>query len=411
MVLIKNDVILLMQPKMIDIYGKNGAALLNQIGYWEKKCSLDIEGYKWFFSTAAELARQIRCSRTTIKYYLKRFVEDGLIVIEKLHCNRMRRVNFYRICYDKIIKIFSMESAETKGLTDSKNHRVSKHPIGRKLTNAMVENRPMLLNRLTKKSLINLNKSIGINEQDEQPIKQKINYLREERDVETSVKTIEESFEERKEERRRVSSRIEEDGHDHRASLHKPSNTTCQDLLFMWNEIVSPDKPEVMSKSLAPLFVACYKMKFKENYEEWVDYCNLVKDRRSEAFVPHIRWALKFSVIDEILAAKGGGKKTFEAGRFLGRHMWSRPEQKVLNDLEPEEVWYPGKYGAKAKTKISYMERGKIGKVIGKMLDIMDQSMGVNRSVHKIEKEVMHSRENRDEIANLFAELRKGLET
>lgn len=246
-------------------------------------------GHRWIWNTAEEWSKELDISTRHFHRIIKRFVDYGLIMIQKFNSYNYDTTNHYTICFEKLAEF--LPQPETPKAAECHNK------LGQNV-------RTYIQNNLTK----DINKSDGYPQVKKSPNEDQVELIEE----------ILNSNNEKKEE---------------------PSNTTSQDMLSMWIRILGHKSSPKMSKELAPLLVAAFNRKFLQDLKNWSAYCELIKSSNwmmGDSFNLDIMWALKFSTIDRIL----GGELGVKYPEILSKSEDVKLNiEKIIKELdEPEEI-------------------------------------------------------------------------
>ncbi len=288
--LLEEDSVLLSQPMLIESFGRAGAQFLSQLHYWlEKKDTLGCkhQGISWIYNSAESWAAQLHLSVRQMRRIIARFVNSGVLRVEKLSPHKSVRTNYYTIDYSR--------------LNASINH--PKSSVSRSMVHGDILSPSSCHNGTIYIETKTTNKDI--NKSEEVPIEQVGQGRSERKQVEPvkRVKNIILKNEKKKAESSDRTSLIENSANSH--SIRKTSTT--QDMLTIWNETLGEKAKATMSKELAPLLVSAYSKKFEQNLDQWRRYCELIKSSpylTGEQFQLSIFWGLKFSTIDRIRAGE-----------------------------------------------------------------------------------------------------------
>src|SRR3569833_531379 len=94
--LIQGDSILVIQPILIQHYGRVGASLIQQIYYWSQKGQgIVYNNQRWIHNTAEQWAIQLCVSARTIKRTVQKLMKDGAIHVQKLSKHKSNQTNSY----------------------------------------------------------------------------------------------------------------------------------------------------------------------------------------------------------------------------------------------------------------------------------------------------------------------------
>lgn len=302
--LLEKDSVLLSQPLLIEHFGRAGAQFLSQLHYWlEKKDSLGCtyDGSHWIYNSAESWAKQLHLSVRQIRRIISKFVESGILQVEKLNPLKSVRTNYYSIDYEKLNTMISCQT----NLSSHFHH-------GDKMSSSSCHDgtifmKTKITNKDFNKSEANETKGQGadlqehklqnqnLEKQDQVKHVNNLNFKKFEKDLDrlaVPVMTEKKSLTKTKEEK----------------------TTTTQDMLAIWHEVLGNKAQTSMSRDLAPLLVSAFGKKFEKNLENWKRYCTLIKSSSylmGEQFQLSIFWSLKFTIIDRIRAGEFAVKREF----------------------------------------------------------------------------------------------------
>jgi hypothetical protein len=300
--LLEQDSVLLSQPLLIEHFGRAGAQFLSQLHYWlEKKETLGCkyQDSHWIYNSAESWAKQLHLSVRQIRRLISKFVESGVLRVEKLNPYKSIRTNYYSIDYDKLnASVSPRNNLETRSFVHSDI-----------LSPSSCHNGTIYIETKT------TNKDI--NKSDAKPI-ERVGQGKPKNKPVDLVKQVNMMISKNKEKKEEMivggvtskSSLVTEDLNTD-VIQQKKKTTTSQDMLMIWNAILGEKAQASMSKDLAPLLVSAFHKKFEQNLDQWKSYCELIKTSpylMGEHFQLSIFWGLKFSTIDRIRAGELGAK-------------------------------------------------------------------------------------------------------
>ena len=302
--LLEQDSVLLSQPLLIEHFGRAGAQFLSQLHYWlEKRDTLGCkyQDSHWIYNSAESWAKQLHLSVRQIRRLISKFVESGVLRVEKLNPYKSIRTNYYSIDYDKLnASVSPKKNLETRIfvhgdiLSPSSCHNGTIY-IETKTTNKDI-------NKSEAKTFEGEGQGRKINKLVD-PVKQ-VNMMiskNKEKKEETIVGDV------------TSKSSLVTENLNTKVIQQKKKTTTTQDMLEIWNTILGEKAQASMSKDLAPLLLSAFHKKFEQSLNLWKSYCELIKTSpylMGEKFQLSIFWGLKFSAIDRIRAGEFGVKPT-----------------------------------------------------------------------------------------------------
>ena len=299
--LLEQDSVLLSQPLLIEHFGRAGAQFLSQLHYWlEKKETLGCkyQDSHWIYNSAESWAKQLHLSVRQIRRLISKFVESGVLRVEKLNPYKSIRTNYYSIDYDKLnASVSPKNNLETRSFVH-----------GDILSPSSCHNGTIYIETKTTNKDINKSEATPIERIGQGRTKNKqvdlVNMMIPkdmEKKEETAVGLVSPQ-----------TSLVTENLKTEAIQLKKKT-TTSQDMLMIWNTILGEKAQTSMSKELAPLLVSAFYKKFEQSLDQWKSYCELIKTSpylMGEHFQLSIFWGLKFSAIDRIRAGEFGVKPT-----------------------------------------------------------------------------------------------------
>lgn len=299
--LLEQDSVLLSQPLLIEHFGRAGAQFFSQLHYWlEKKETLGCkyQDSHWIYNSAESWAKQLHLSVRQIRRLISKFVESGVLRVEKLNPYKSIRTNYYSIDYDKL----------NASVSPKKNLETRSFVHGDILSPSSCHNGTIYIETKTTNKDINKSEATTIERvgQDRTKIKQVdlVNIMIP-KDMEKKEETVVGLVTPQ-------TSLVTENLNTEPIQLKKKT-TTSQDMLMIWNTILGEKAQTSMSKKLAPLLVSAFHKKFEQSLDQWKSYCELIKTSpylMGEHFQLSIFWGLKFSAIDRIRAGELGVKPT-----------------------------------------------------------------------------------------------------
>ncbi len=320
--LLEQDVVLLAQPSLIELFGRAGAQFLNQLHYWleNPSCGENHQGKKWIYNTESAWAEQLKLSTRQFRRYVSSLAQKGIISVAKLHSHKSNRTNYFSINYELLEKLIPVSSCSAKFSQSGGfvHEDILSAPSG--------QNGPFYIE--TKTTNKDFNKSEAESKKlTGQGTISEAEQVKQVDLVKKSISKIEKS-------------RAGEDGvslEDYSKKQH-PKTSTAQDMLKVWNNILGEKAHAEMSKDLAPQLVSAFSTKFEKDLHQWKYYCELIRTSdylMKKEFKFSIFWALKFSTIDRLGAGELGVKleKPQEESTIITE---AQVEEKISN-LEDSE--------------------------------------------------------------------------
>ena len=107
--LLEQDIVLLAQPSLIELFGRAGAQFLNQLHYWleNPSCGENHQGKKWIYNTESAWADQLKLSTRQFRRYVSNLAQKGIISVAKLHSHKANRTNYFSINYALLEELIS----------------------------------------------------------------------------------------------------------------------------------------------------------------------------------------------------------------------------------------------------------------------------------------------------------------
>jgi len=276
--------VMLLQPVLVKNFGKSGALLLSQLHYWlskENSIGCVYRGDRWIYNTAEEWGEQLQLSARYVRQLFAKFINLGIVKIEKLHKIKSVRTNYYSINYDTLNDLLWHE----KNLDTHAEQ--SSFPLGK--NNLMYND--------TKTTTKDFNKS----ETEMKSLRSRRTFSEREqvKPVKNDISKIKKERIEKKKNKKSSFSKI----NPKEIEKPQPKPSIAQDMLHVWNDTLGEKSPATMSKDLAPYLVGAFSTKFGREMKQWQRYCALIKTSdylMRERFDLSIFWALKFSTIDRL---------------------------------------------------------------------------------------------------------------
>jgi len=317
--LLKQDSVLLSQPILIENFGRAGAQFLSQLHYWLEKdgpFGHEHQGIRWIYNSAESWAEQLHLSVRQVRRLISRFLESGVLRVQKLNPCKSIRTNYYSIDYDALDAAVAKRSqtrcfSHSDILSSSSCHNDTIY-IETKITNKD-------FNKSEKKS----KKLAGQGDISE------IEQVKQVKPVKKVIAKVEKG---RKDEDKNTSQ-------SPNPKNSQPKRSTAQDMLRVWNTILGEKAQAIMNKDLAPLLVSAFSTKFGKDIEQWKRYCDLIKTSdylMKEGFDLSIFWVLKFSTIDRLWAG-GLGVKPASLGSTSEVIISEHQTEEMINNLNESE--------------------------------------------------------------------------
>ncbi len=98
-----------------------------------------------------------------------------------------------------------------------------------------------------------------------------------------------------------IKSKSENSKKENQEEAVKPKNTTAQDMIKLWNEIIG--RKDNLNLTTAKYLVAAFKIKFNNSLDRFARYIRKIKSSAylmGEKFILRLGWVLKFQTIDDI---------------------------------------------------------------------------------------------------------------
>lgn len=293
--LLRDDTVLLSQPKLIEEFGRAGAQFLSQLHYWLEKsnCGQQHHGQKWIYNTEASWADQLKLSVRQFRRHVASLTNKGIIFVQKLNPHKSNRTNYFSINYELLNSL--LENTEN---VDFVHEDIMALPSGQndpfyndtKTTNKdfnksdVGKAKPQEISCVSQNSQVAQVSDLNIKTQEKLAIKTEVLDQ-----VNLAIAAI--KLEEIQQENPPV------------------KTSTAQDMLKIWNENFANKAKTKLSKSLAPLLVAAFKTMFDSDLKNWLKYCEQIRSSSylmAESFNLNISWALKFAIIERIRAGELG---------------------------------------------------------------------------------------------------------
>jgi DnaD and phage-associated domain len=127
-ILIKEDNLMVFQPKLAKLLGLNETIILNQIHYWLEKKKNIIDERPWVYNTYENWQEQI-CflSVSTIKKAIKKLESMGIVIASNFNRSKIDKTKWYTIDYEALQKFYETENNQYK------NEKLSEDKISQTL--------------------------------------------------------------------------------------------------------------------------------------------------------------------------------------------------------------------------------------------------------------------------------------
>lgn len=287
--LLQQDTVLLSQPLLIQNFGRAGAQFLSQLHYWLKKdgsFGYEHQGIRWVYNSAEAWATQLHLSVRQIRRLIAKFLDAGILRVQKLNPCKSIRTNYYSINYEvldaTIAKISQTRDFIHNDILSSSSCHDDMIYIETKITNKDFYKFEVGSKSLTKQKTLHRIDQV----KQVEPVKK--NDLK--------------------------SGKGREKGNSSQIpnlKKYPPKSSTAQDMLRIWNNILGEKSLAIMNKDLAPLLVSAFSTKFEKDINQWKRYCELIRTSdylMQKTFDLSIFWALKFLTIDRLRAGGLGVK-------------------------------------------------------------------------------------------------------
>lgn len=106
-ILVRDENVMIFQPRLAQLLGINETIILNQIHYWLEKGKNIIDGRPWVYNSYGSWKEQL-CflSISTIRKAIKRLEDMGLIISANFNRSKADKTKWYSIDYKKLEKIY-----------------------------------------------------------------------------------------------------------------------------------------------------------------------------------------------------------------------------------------------------------------------------------------------------------------
>jgi DnaD/phage-associated family protein len=114
-VLLENEITMVFQPKLAEIFGVTESIILQQMHYWLLKSKHIIDGVPWIYNSYEAWHSQINflCRRTIIRA-IKKLEDAGVVLSSNFNRSKMDKTKWYTIDYEKLNSL-------CEAFVDSKN--------------------------------------------------------------------------------------------------------------------------------------------------------------------------------------------------------------------------------------------------------------------------------------------------
>ncbi len=102
-VLLENEITMVFQPKLAEIFGVTESIILQQMHYWLLKSKHIIDGAPWIYNSYEAWHGQINflCKRTIIRA-IKKLEDAGVVLSSNFNRSKMDKTKWYTIDYEKL---------------------------------------------------------------------------------------------------------------------------------------------------------------------------------------------------------------------------------------------------------------------------------------------------------------------
>ncbi|NMM65811.1 DnaD domain protein [Clostridium sp. P21] len=125
-VLLENEITMVFQPKLAEIFGVTESIILQQMHYWLLKSKHIIDGTPWIYNSYEAWHSQINflCKRTIIRA-IKKLEDAGVVLSSNFNKSKMDKTKWYTINYEKLESLYDAfvdnENSKAQHDYDSKN--------------------------------------------------------------------------------------------------------------------------------------------------------------------------------------------------------------------------------------------------------------------------------------------------
>ncbi|AKN29978.1 primosomal replication protein N [Clostridium carboxidivorans P7] len=120
-VLLENEITMVFQPKLAEIFGVTESIILQQIHYWLLKSNHIINGTPWIYNSYEAWHNQISflCKRTIIRA-IKKLETSGVVLSSNFNKSKMDKTKWYTIDYEKLESLCDSFEDGTNSTIDTK---------------------------------------------------------------------------------------------------------------------------------------------------------------------------------------------------------------------------------------------------------------------------------------------------
>ncbi|AKA69315.1 DnaD domain-containing protein [Clostridium scatologenes] len=120
-VLLENEITMVFQPKLAEIFGITESIILQQIHYWLLKSNHIIDGTPWIYNSYEAWHNQINflCKRTIIRA-IKKLETAGVVLSSNFNKSKMDKTKWYTIDYEKLESLCDAFEDGTNSTIDTK---------------------------------------------------------------------------------------------------------------------------------------------------------------------------------------------------------------------------------------------------------------------------------------------------
>ncbi|WP_032076835.1 DnaD domain-containing protein [Clostridium drakei] len=119
-VLLENEITMVFQPKLAEIFGVTESIILQQIHYWLLKSNHIIDGTPWIYNSYEAWHNQISflCKRTIIRA-IKKLETSGVVLSSNFNKSKMDKTKWYTIDYEKLESLCDAFEDSTNSTIDT----------------------------------------------------------------------------------------------------------------------------------------------------------------------------------------------------------------------------------------------------------------------------------------------------
>ena len=122
--IIPNEMPIVVQPTVVNIFGQTQAELLSRLKYWLNRATKYKEGFLWVYKTVDQWALELNKSTKTIQRAIKDLEDKKVLISKQFESKDWYHGKSYRIDLDVLYKLIGMEKPIESKPVDKKRQDV-----------------------------------------------------------------------------------------------------------------------------------------------------------------------------------------------------------------------------------------------------------------------------------------------